>query len=57
MAIETKVDQRNRVDRKGNVIDQVNKKKYKLTFVDQIDKQSPLLQVNWVESYKKYNTD
>ena len=46
-----------RVDAKGNEIKQGNQKAYKLTFVDQVNKTQPLLQVTMVESYKKYNTD
>ena len=52
-----KKDDKPRVDRKGNIIDLGNKKKYKISFTDTPDKQVPLSQVNWVESYKKYNTD
>jgi len=55
-ATEEKLDSK-RVDRRGNEIKRDNRKKYKLTFVDQINKHDPLLQVNMVESYKKYNTD
>ena len=56
-ATEDMQDSSKRVDRRGNEIKRDNRKKYKLTFVDQINKHDPLLQVNMVESYKKYNTD
>ena len=44
-----------RLDRQGNEIG-VDRKKYRLTYIDQIEKK-PLVQVHCVESYKKYNSE
>ena len=44
-----------RIDRQGNEIG-VDRKKYHLTYIDQIEKK-PLVQVHCVESYKKYNSE
>ena len=44
-----------RIDRQGNEIG-VDRKKYHLTYIDQIEKK-PLVQVHCVESYKKYNQE
>lgn len=49
-----KIIKTERVDRYGTVINRKNKKKVKLTFVDEI-KNEPLIDVVKIESFKKYN--
>ena len=46
---------RERRDAFGNVIKRKNKKKIKISFVDEINQEQPLVSVIDIESYKKYN--
>lgn len=46
---------RERRDVYGNLINRKNKRKVRVTFIDDIDDEKPLVSVIKVESYKKYN--
>jgi len=44
-----------RMDKFGNIISKKNSNKYRICFVDQIDKEKKLVEIHRVESYKQYN--
>ena len=44
-----------RMDKFGNIISKKNNSKYKICFVDQVEKDKDLVEVHRVESYKQYN--
>jgi len=46
-----------RMDRKGTVIMKGGAKKHRIVFADQLDKENELVDVYFVESYKKYNLE
>ena len=46
---------RERRDAYGNIIKKKNRKKIKVSFIDQINEEQPLVNVVDIESYKKYN--
>ena len=48
-------NQDQRQDRNGNVID--GEKRFKLSYLDKVNKGEPLAQIHLVESYKKYNAE
>ena len=49
---ENKVE---RTDRNGTVINKKNRKKVKISFIDQVDKHKKLVTEVKIESFKKYN--
>ena len=44
-----------RTDRNGTVINKKNRKKVKISFIDQVDKHKKLVTEVKIESFKKYN--
>ena len=46
---------RERRDVYGNLINKKNRRKVRVTFMDELDEEKPLVSVVKVESYKKYN--
>lgn len=44
-----------RMDKFGNVISKKNSSKYKICFVDEVEKNKKLVEIHRVESYKQYN--
>ena len=46
-----------RTDRRGSVIVEGQRKSFKISYVDKVDKGTPLAEVHLVESYKKYNAE
>ena len=54
LARPKKIVKKERFDRYGTVINKKNKKKVKITFVDEI-RYEPLIKVVKIESFKKYN--
>ena len=53
--IEEEDTSRERIDAYGNIIKKKNKRKYKVSFIDEVKENNPLATIIDIESFKKFN--